>query len=200
LSAQSVRRRSLAWWVRWAHVYVSMVGFVSLFLFAITGLTLNHASFFEGEGVPREIEGRMEAAWLDDGEGDVDRLAIVEGLRARHDVRGLVHDFLVDDQEILIVFKGPGYAADATIERDGGGYVLVEQARGFMAVLDDLHKGRDSGAAWSVFIDASAILMALTSLSGLWLLLYLRQRRGAALWTAAVGGVATVAVFLIAVP
>lgn len=200
MSRAPTRRRSLGWWVRWAHVYVSMVGFVSLLLFAITGLTLNHASYFEGEGVPREVEGSIQSAWLGNGEDDVDRLAIVEDLRARHGVRGLVHDFLVDEEEILIVFKGPGYAADATIERDGGGYILVEQARGFMAVLDDLHKGRDSGGAWSMFIDVSAILMTLTSLSGLWLLLYLRQRRGAALWTAAVGGVATVVLFWIAVP
>ena len=50
------RRKSLAWWVRWAHVYVSMIGFLALLGFAVTGLTLNHASYFEGTpGDPVEI-------------------------------------------------------------------------------------------------------------------------------------------------
>ena len=38
---------------------------------------------------------------------------------------------------------------------------------GFVALLNDLHKGRDSGRAWSFVIDLSAVLMALVSLSGL---------------------------------
>ena len=37
---------------------------------------------------------------------------------------------------------------------------------GFFAVLNDLHKGRDTGSAWARVIDLSAVLMTLVSLTG----------------------------------
>ena len=178
-----------------------MIGFLALLGFAVTGLTLNHAEFFEGQPAPpRELEGQLDPAWIGDDDERIDRLAIVEALRAAHGVHGAVHDFVIDPEELIVVFKGPGYSADAFIERETGAYSLTAQGRGWVAVLDDLHKGRDSGAAWSWVVDLSAVLMTLTSLTGIWLLLYLKKRRGPALWAGAAGAVTVVAVFWLAVP
>ena len=58
-----------------------------------------------------------------------------------------------------------------------GHYRLTESSHGLVAVLNDLHKGRDTGTAWSVVIDVSAVLMTFISLTGLVLLLYLKRRR-----------------------
>ena len=61
--------------------------------------------------------------------------------------------------------------ADVTIDRATGAYHLEETRRGVMAILDDLHKGRDSGDGWSLVIDVAAIVTSLSPLTGLWLLL-----------------------------
>jgi hypothetical protein len=45
----------------------------------------------------------------------------------------------------VVTFKGHGYAADAMIERDTRKYKLTQTSHDLVAVLNDLHKGRDSG-------------------------------------------------------
>ena len=54
---------------------------------------------------------------------------------------------------------------------------MPQTYHGFLAVINDLHKGRDTGPAWSALIDVSAVLMTLISLTGLVLLFYLKLRR-----------------------
>ena len=180
-------------WIRWLHIYGSMLGLCATLLFAVTGLTLNHADWFESkEPTVRAFAGDVSTALL---AGAVDKLAVAERLRAAHRLQGMVTEFLVDDAQCLVVWKGPGYAADATIERADGRYRIEEQRRGLWAVLDDLHKGRDCGPVWSFVIDASAVALAFLSLTGLWLLLYLKKRRRAGLLTALVGTLAVVAAF-----
>jgi uncharacterized protein len=58
-----------------------------------------------------------------------------------------------------------------------------------LAVLNDLHKGRDTGSKWSAVIDFSAILMTLVSLTGLTLIFFLNKRRLTGLIIAAMGAV-----------
>ncbi len=53
---------------------------------------------------------------------------------------------------------------------------LNENRLGLIAVINDLHKGRDTGKAWSGIIDVSAILMVLVSLSGLVLIFFLQKK------------------------
>ena len=55
----------------------------------------------------------------------------------------------MDDEQCELSFKGPGYEADAIIDRDTGKYDLNVTRYGFAAVLNDLHKGRNSGKRWS---------------------------------------------------
>ena len=48
---------------------------------------------------------------------------------------------------------------------------------GTVAILNDLHKGRDTGPYWSLFIDAISLVTAFVSLTGLILIFYLRRKR-----------------------
>jgi hypothetical protein len=48
---------------------------------------------------------------------------------------------------------------------------------GTVAVLNDLHKGRDTGSAWSWLIDVSAVLMTLVSLTGFVMIFFLKKKR-----------------------
>lgn len=179
-------RRRLPWWMRWLHTYASMIAFGATLFFAVTGLTLNHADWFEsGEPTVRALDGKLDAEVL---RGEPDKLVIAETLRRVHRLRGTVTEFAVEDDECFVLWKGPGYSADVTIERATGSYHLEETRRGVMAILDDLHKGRDSGRTWSWVIDVSAVLLTLLSVTGLWLLFYLKKRRRAGLVVGFVGG------------
>ena len=75
--------------------------------------------------------------------------------RKAHGVHGEVSDFRVDDAQCAVSFKAPGYAADAFIDRGTGAYELTVSKMGFAAVVNDLHKGRDSGPVWKAMIDLS---------------------------------------------
>jgi hypothetical protein len=189
--------------MRWLHIYLSMFGLAAVLFFSVTGITLNHPDWFFGEAERHvESEGRMEHKWLhsDRPEAEVAKLEVVEHLRKAHAIRGALVEFRVDERECVVTFKGPGSSADAFIDRDSGRYNLTQSYHGFIAVMNDLHKGRDTGPVWSVLIDLSALLMTLIALTGLVLLFYLKLRRGPGLVVTAIGAIVVVAVVLIWVP
>ncbi len=127
-------------------------------------------------------------------------LEIVEHLRKTHGVRGALAHLRVDDRECMVSFKGPGYAADARIDRESGHYNLTQTYHGFIAVINDLHKGRDTGPIWSAVIDISAVVLTVISLTGLTLLFYLKLRRKPGLVVGLVGAAVIVAICLYWVP
>ncbi|QDU94823.1 PepSY-associated TM helix domain-containing protein [Lignipirellula cremea] len=196
---------------RWLHIYLSMLSFAGVLFFAATGVTLNHPSWFGGQTqVLHDYRGQIPLELLreeSDDETDeeltddsVQRLEVAEMLRANHQLRGAVKEFEIDEFECLVFFKGPGYAADAAVDRETGAYVLTEAVTGPVAIMNDLHKGRDSGAGWSWVIDLSAVLMILMSVSGFGLLFYLRKRRRSGIVTAVLATLAMLAVWYWWVP
>ncbi len=190
--------RRLPWWVRWLHIYLSMFGFCATLLFAVTGLTLNHADWFEsGEAAVRTLDDTLPKASL---AGTIERLTIAETLRERHHLRGKVSEFAVDDEQCVVVWKGPAYSADVTITRSTGAYHLEESRRPWLAMLDDLHKGRDCGPFWVVVIDIAAIVLSLMSVTGLWLLFYLKKRRRNGLLVMLAGTVLLCVCYVLGVP
>jgi hypothetical protein len=71
---------------------------------------------------------------------------------------------------------------------------------GVIAIMNDLHKGRDTGEAWSRLIDVGAGLMCLVSMSGLVLIFFLNKRRLSGLLALATGSALCVFVYRIWVP
>ena len=186
---------------RWLHIYLSMGSFAILLFFAVTGLTLNHLDWFPDQQRTNIFKGQMEQAWLKPPAGkEVAKLEIAEWLRKTHGVRGVVSDFRVEDAQVAVSFKGPGYTADANINRDNGTYEVNETRMGLVAVMNDLHKGRDSGKGWGWLIDLSAILMVLVSVSGMALIFFLAKRRISGLVVAGVGAVVCYVVYVIWAP
>lgn len=203
----------VAAWTRWLHIYLSMFGLAAVLFFSVTGVTLNHPDWFaEGASSRAESRGRVDRKWLHlpsppppageepDLAREVSRLEVVEHLRKTHGIHGAVADFKVDEAECVVTFKGPGYAADAFIDRSSGDYTLSQTYHGLVSVLNDLHKGRDTGHAWSLLIDASAVLMTVISLTGLVLLFYIKRRRMAGFLVGLVGAALVLAVFRLFVP
>ena len=186
---------------RWLHIYLSMVSFAIVLFFAATGLTLNHADLFTDQARTTVIRGQVDVKWVKTADAkDVAKLEIVEHLRNVNGVKSALSDFHVDDSQITVSFKGPGYTADAFIDRDTGKYDLTVVRQGLVAVLNDLHKGRDTGTVWSRIIDVSASLMTLVSLTGLILIFFLQKRRMPGLIAVGIGAALCLVVYYIWVP
>lgn len=194
-----VWKRRLAKYSRWLHIYGSMTSFVIVFFFAITGWTLNHADRFSGHERRTRATGTLDPALTHAG-SDPAKLEIVEALRRAHHVGGALSDFRIDDDQLSVAFKGPGYIADALIDRGTGHYELTESRLGLVAIANDLHKGRDTGDVWKAVIDVSAGLLTFISLTGLALLYYIHKHRLAGFILLLTGGVLSCAIYWIWVP
>ena len=175
---------------RWIHIYLSMIGLASVLFFSVTGLTLNHPEWTFGQVERTErAEGRLDPSWIGKQSADdpMNRVRIIEHFRASHRVRGALTEFRADPSEWSVAFKGPGYSADAFIEPGTGRYQIVQVRQGLVAVLNDLHKGRDTGPIWSWAIDVSAAVLVLISLTGLILIFTLKLKRRSGLVIAILG-------------
>jgi uncharacterized protein len=187
---RQVLKRRLAMLSRWLHIYLSMASFAIVFFFAVTGLTLNHTEWFADQQRTAQLKGKVEVKWVKtDADDKVAKLEIVEQLRRTHNIKAALSEFRIDEAQCAVSFKGPGYSADVFINRESGEYDLTENRLGFVAILNDLHKGRDTGLAWSRLIDASAIFMTLVSVTGMVLIFFLKRRRVSGLVMTVVGGV-----------
>jgi hypothetical protein len=187
---------------RWLHIYLSMVSFAIVLFFSVTGLTLNHPSWFGGDKqVVIKHEGKLNAGWVNNPDTNkLAKLEIVELLRKRYGIKGAVSEVRIDDVEVSISFKGPAYSCDVFIDREKGTYEVSEIKMGIVAVMNDLHKGRDSGPGWSWVIDLSAGFLILISLSGLILLCFIKKRRVAGFIAGVIGLAVCYLIYLIFVP
>ncbi|NLY02023.1 MAG: hypothetical protein GXY83_38560 [Rhodopirellula sp.] len=134
------------------------------------------------------------------GEAAVKQEAVVALLRTRHNLGGAVKEFAVDPYQCIVLFKGPAYAADIFIERATGRYELTVRQQDWVALINDLHKGRNTGSAWSGVVDISAALMTISSVTGLVLLAASRTRRRSGLSAAVVGGAIMILAYVLLVP
>jgi hypothetical protein len=175
-----------AFWLRhlhqwhWISAALSLVGMLA---FAVTGITLNHAGSIESAAQVTHREGQLPAPlWQS--------LAAAEPLGSLpEDVRRWIADNLsvsIDDRkgewsknEVYISLPRPGGDAWLTIARDSGDVEYELTERGWISYLNDLHKGRNAGILWSLFIDAFAIACLVFCITGLVLLQFHAVRRPA---------------------
>lgn len=173
---------------RWLHLYTAMISLLVVLFFAATGITLNHPDWLFGNAqTSNSYQGTLPASWQQNGQ--VNWLQTAETLRANHNLKGSVTDTRADEQEASISFRAPAYAADAFISIQDGTYSLKVVAQGPVAVLNDLHRGRDAGSAWAWLIDISGGFLLLVSLTGFGLSLFFKKTRRAAMLTVLAGTV-----------
>lgn len=187
---------------RWLHIYLSMVSFAIVLFFSVTGLTLNHPTWFGGDKqVETKYKGKLNVKLVNDPDTTkIAKLEIVEFLRKTHNAKGFVSEIRIDDSEVSVSLKGPAYSCDAFIDRENGNYEVSEIRMGLVAVMNDLHKGRDSGSGWSWVIDVSAVFLILVSLSGLILLCFIKKKRVAGFITGVVGLLICYLIYVLFVP
>ncbi|MEM1227806.1 MAG: PepSY-associated TM helix domain-containing protein, partial [Planctomycetota bacterium] len=132
MNGVSIRKRSTLYrksaaTIRWLHIYLSMLGFTALMFFSLTGITLNHPTWF-GASEQRIVDedGQLPVDWMEeDSAAGINQLMIAEHLRQEHSLRGRVTEFETSEFDVMVVFKSPGYAADVFINRDDGRYTVT---------------------------------------------------------------------------
>lgn len=198
-SGDGAARRATHRWARWLHVYTSMVALVVVLFFGISGITLNHPTWTFGDDVNVRTEtGSLPIATTMD-DGSVDFLSISEYARDELGVTGTIDSFEAIDGDGSIAYKNPGYSADLFFDVEAGTYSLTVEQQGWVAVMNDLHKGRDTGNAWRWVIDVSAGFLVVISITGLTMQLFLRKRRRSAFLIAGLGAVLTIVGIVITV-
>lgn len=170
--------------VHWISAAVCLLG---LLLFSVTGLTLNHAGWIEAkphtERLQRHTPAPLLAALRAQAHARAsDRAPLPPALHGwladslRVDAAGQLAEW--SDDELYLPLPRPGGDAWLRIDLADGALEYERTDRGWIAWLNDLHKGRHTGEAWRWFIDALALGCVLFTLTGLWILqIHARQRR-----------------------
>jgi uncharacterized protein len=168
-----------AFWLKQLHQWhwvSSAVCLIGMLLFAITGITLNHASAIETtpqvttqQGtLPTELRPLIDASATESKAGIPDAVSTWIAETMSVSVAGREVEWNPD--EVYISLPRPGGDAWLSIGREDGIVRYERTDRGWIAYLNDLHKGRNTGTAWKWFLDLFAVACVVFTITGLFLL------------------------------
>lgn len=186
----------------WISAAISLVG---MLLFAVTGITLNHAATISAtpEVTTREATLSPPLLRLLNAAPPAADAPLPDPVAKRlHDLVSLDASGRAaewSDEEVYVALPGPGRDAWISIDRATGAVASERTDRGVVSYLNDLHKGRNTGDAWFWFIDIFAVACVIFTITGL-LLLQIHARRRPATWPVVIAGVvipAALALFFI---
>lgn len=180
------RQNRRAWWMKQLRTWHWISGalcLVATLLFAVTGITLNHAASIEGKPAVQTKEATAPQSVLDalQGAPQSGRAAVPDSLAAWVDAtfgtKTAGRQMEWQNGEAFISLTRPGGDAWVSVDRETGEARYERSDRGWIAYLNDLHKGRNTGPVWSWFIDIFAVACVLFCVTGLLLLqLYAKGR------------------------
>lgn len=171
------------------HWISAAVCFAALALFTITGITLNHADSIGGAPVVTTHESRVPEslrATLAAGDESL-ATTLREWIDAEFGIDAGRATVEWSDAELYLSAPGPGRDAWVSIDRGSGAAKSEATDRGWIAYFNDLHKGRNTGLAWRIFIDVVAAAVLFFSLTGL-VLLQIQARQRPSTWPLVAGG------------
>ena len=156
---------------RLIHVYVSMALLTLLLFFSVTGITLNHPEWFsshQAQVVESEltIDTIAELA-LSDGQVTSEQQQVITS--------EIEQAFAVSLQntkpelmsgELFYSIKQAGKSASIAVDLETGEAFFEQTHYGWWAVLNDLHKGRNTSNFWGWIIDLSSVLFIVFAITG----------------------------------
>lgn len=193
-----------AYWLKTLHRWHWISAALSLFallVFAATGITLNHAAQIEAEPQVVTVKDTLPASALRGLQGERAADAPLpagarDWLQAQLGVNTEGRSVEWSDGEAYVSLPRPGGDAWLSIDRESGAVEYEVTRRGWIAWLNDLHKGRNTGAVWRWFIDLFAVACLLFALTGLWLLQLHARQRGKT-WPLVAAGLALPALLIV---
>lgn len=157
------------------HWISSAICLVGMLLFSVTGITLNHAAQIKAKPEIVTLEAELpaniiSAISIPDEEKAVLPNLLIEWLAQAQDIS--VDNQLAEwsEDEIYLSLPRPGGDAWLSIDLASGELVYEVTNRGWISYFNDLHKGRNTGVAWSWFIDVFAVFCIIFCITGLLLL------------------------------
>ncbi|GBU14773.1 membrane protein [Polaromonas sp.] len=187
-SPSNPQRRS--YWLKtlleW-HWISSGLCLIGLLVFAITGITLNHAADIEAKPAITHLQAVLPTNLLDQlqiqtklpaaqrttsaASAPPTPLPLPLDLQTWLDKNWKLktQSYLVDwsDEEVYLAMPRPGGDAWLRVDLADGAVEYERTQRGWVAYFNDLHKGRHTGEAWSWFIDIFAAACFVFCLTGL---------------------------------
>ncbi|MDY6944621.1 MAG: PepSY-associated TM helix domain-containing protein [Pseudomonadota bacterium] len=183
LRAASTRaQKNRAFWLKnlhqwhWLSAALCLVG---MLLFSITGFTLNHATWIGAKPavttqtaeMPGALVEQLRKTWETDADATAALPApVTDWLNETLAVRVNDRQTEWSDDEIYVSLPRPGGDAWLTVSLADGAVTHELTDRGWLSYFNDLHKGRNTGAAWSLFIDVFAVAALIFASTGLLLL------------------------------
>ncbi len=175
VSSLAVPRRSS--WLKTLHLWhwiSSALCLLGMLMFSLTGFTLNHATQIEAD--PKIVNQRAVVSpdVLRDLNAAVDSQQLPVSFRD-----WLNRSWRIDPspdtaewstEELYLPMPRPGGDAWLRVDLATGEAEYELTDRGWISYLNDLHKGRNAGGAWSWFIDIFAALCLVFSITGLLIL------------------------------
>lgn len=178
--------------VRW-HWISAAICLVGIILFAVTGITLNHARQIEAKPVVKTLEATAPAP-------------VIKALQAAETAKGTLPDaaqawlnkeLKVDAPKAAAIEWSAGEAYIALPRPGGDGWVTIDTetgaaeaeltSRGWISYLNDLHKGRNTGPVWAWFLDIFAAGCIVFCVTGLILLQMHAHARKTTWWYVGIG-------------
>jgi uncharacterized protein len=183
VTATDNRRR--AYWLKTLHEWhwvSSALCLIGMLLFSVTGLTLNNAALIEAKPkitslratVDDALRARLEqqsAAVRQATKGKAPLPTELQAwIRKTWQVDTGTGEAEWSDDEIYLSLPRPGGDAWLRLQLPDGEIEYERTDRGWISYLNDLHKGRHTGAAWRWFIDIFAAAALVFSITGLFIL------------------------------
>ncbi|MGU3628627.1 PepSY-associated TM helix domain-containing protein [Comamonas sp. C24C] len=193
MTAASSNAPQRAYWLKKLHEWhwiSSAICLIGMLLFAVTGFTLNHAGQIESKPKVESRDAQLPPNLLEklqqaqkQGVEAADKSAV--GLPAEVDgwlvqqIKVSAKGFAVEwsEDEAYVPMPRPGGDAWLRVDLKEGSVEYEKTDRGWISYLNDLHKGRNTGGAWSLFIDIFAIGCLVFCITGLLILKMHAQRR-----------------------
>jgi len=202
------RRR--AWWLKTLHEWhwvSSALCLVGMLLFAITGITLNHAAQIESK--PQVVRGQaqvgeplraaLHALAQQYAAQEANTAAVPQALadwaRAQWGLQARGREAEWSEDEVYVSLPRPGGDAWLRVDLADGQAEYEWTDRGWISYFNDLHKGRNTGAAWAWFIDIFAGACLVFTLTGLFIIKMHAAKRA---WTWPLVGMGLVLPLLLA--
>lgn len=208
----SLKSRAVQSWARRLHVYISMALLFVVLFFSVTGITLNRPELFESSqpNIQRSTLTLPASLFtIQDGRLKADQTAFetflfeeanLSGVPSGLDIYAEIEDGELLLGEVSMDFKGPGYNASVFVDVTSEIVEVETTNYGVISLLNDLHKGRNSGEVWKWFIDITALLMIFFVLTGVCLLLPKKKTLNTSIKWTVFGSVISLVIYFVAVP
>lgn len=210
-AAQKAHRKKVRrlFWMTQARIWHWITGaatLVGMLMFAVTGITLNHAGQIEAKPAITEVTKVLPPDLLaqlgeapEDGKTAILPKPVADWLQAETGAPISRRTGEWSDTEVYVGMPKPGGDAWLSIDRETGDVTYENTDRGAISFLNDLHKGRNTGPVWFWFLDIFSVAAILFCITGL-VLLWMHAPRRPPTWFIVGAGLvvpALIAVFLI---